>query len=91
VTPFEAAPVVTKILDEHWNKPLPVALWSAQRDVYGSDLRRPYVAAGVFPQRLHVERVDYPQRIRKQLAGSLRGWREMLAGIDPADTKRVDL
>jgi hypothetical protein len=89
VTPFEAAPVVTKILDEHWNKPLPIALWSAQRDVYGPDFRRPYVAAGVFSQRLHVERVDYPQRIRKQLASSLGGWRDMLAGIESADTKRV--
>jgi hypothetical protein len=89
ITPFEAASVVNRVLDEHWNKPLAIALWSAQRDVYTSDLRRPYVVAGVFPQRLRVEPVDYPQRIRRRLARSLAGWREMLAGLDPGDTKRI--
>ena len=89
ITPFEAAPIVTKLLYEHWDKPLAVALWSAQRDVYGSDARRPYVVAGVFPQRLRVEPADYPERIRRRLAGSLAGWREMLARIDPADSKRL--
>ena len=89
ITPFEAASVVTKVLDEHWNKPLPIALWSAQRDVYTSDLRRPYVIAGVFPQRLRVEPLDYPQRIKRRLEQSLAGWKVMLAGIDLGDAKRV--
>ena len=89
LTPFEAAPVVTKVLDEHWNKPLAIALWSAQRDVY-SDLRRPYVVAGVFPQRLRVERRDYPERIKRRLTRSLAGWREMLAGLDPGNAKRME-
>jgi hypothetical protein len=78
VTSSEAAEVITKVLDQHWEKPLPVALWAAQRDVYGSNLRRPYVVAGVFPQRLRVEPRDYPLRIRQQLDRSLRGYQEML-------------
>src|SRR5260370_12759522 len=90
LTPFEAAPVVTKVLNEHWNKPLAIALWSAQRDVYTSDLRRPYVVAGVFPQRLRVERRDYPQRSKRRLARSLAGWREILAGLDPGNGKRIE-
>jgi hypothetical protein len=45
--------------------------------------------AGVFPQRLRVERADYPRRIANQLAGSLDGWKEMLAQIDQANTQRV--
>ena len=44
----EAAEVATKILDDYWGKPLAVALWSAQRDVYRSDLRRPYVVPASF-------------------------------------------
>jgi hypothetical protein len=39
----EAAAVATKLLDDYCGEPLAVALWLAQRDVYGSDLRRPYV------------------------------------------------
>jgi hypothetical protein len=89
ITPFEAESVVTKVLDEHWTKPLPIALWSAQRDVYTSDLRRPYVVAGVFPQRLRVEPLNYPQRIKRHLARSLAGWREMLTGLDSGDAKRI--
>jgi hypothetical protein len=52
ITPSEAAAVVVRALDKHWNKPLAAAMWSAQRDVYGSDIRRPYVVTGVYPQRL---------------------------------------
>lgn len=90
VTSSEAAEVITKVLDEHWETLLPVALWSAQRDVYGSNLRRPYVVAGVFPQRLRVETRDYPARIAEQLSTGLRGYRQMLAETDKAQTKRID-
>jgi hypothetical protein len=89
VTPSEAAAVATQVLDAHWNQPLAIALWSAQRDVYGSDLRRPYVVAGVFPQRLRMAPLDYPERIRKRLGRSLAGWKGMLARIDKGDTKRI--
>ena len=80
VTPFEAAEVITYVLDKHWGKPLPVALWAAQRDVYKSDPRRPYVVAGVFPQslRVRIERLpradqatNYPKPVR--VSGDARG------------------
>jgi hypothetical protein len=88
VTSLEAAEVVTKVLGDHWGKPLPLALWAAQRDVYTSDLRRPYVVAGVFPQWLRVEPRDHPERIRVQLDRSLSGYREMLANSDSGDPQR---
>lgn len=90
VTSAEAAEVVTKLLDSHWNKPLPIALWAAQRDVYKSDPRRPYVVAGVFPQRLRVEPRDYPEHIRRAINRSLSGYQEMLADTDKAEAKRID-
>jgi len=90
VTPIEASEVITKVLDTHWGKPLAVALWSAQRDVYESGQRRPYVVAGVFPQRLRVEPLDYPERIRRRLGSSLAGWKKMLAGTDTSDAKRIN-
>jgi hypothetical protein len=86
----EAAGVVTKVLDEHWGKPLAVALWSAQHDVYGSQLRRPYVVAGVFPQCLRIDPADYPDKIRRRLTTTLAGYKEMLATAERSgDQKRV--
>ena len=88
----EAAEVATRLLDEHWAKPLPIALWSAQRDVYGSSLRRPYVVSGVFPQYFHIDLADHPERIKRQLISTLKGYRDMLAGAEASnDTKRVTL
>lgn len=86
----EAAEVATKLLDKYWGKPLAVAVWSAQRDVYGSDLRRPYVVAGVFPQCLCIDPIDYPERIKRHLAESLAGYEKMLARLEPSgDAKRI--
>jgi hypothetical protein len=86
----EAAEVVTKVLDEHWGKPLAVAVWSAQRDVYGSNLRRPYVVAGVFPQRLRIDPADHPERIKRYLASTLAGYKDMVARLElSGDEKRI--
>ena len=90
VTPIEASEVVTRLLDKHWGKPLAVALWAAQRDVYEGCPRRPYVLSGVFPQRLRVESLDYPERIRKRLASSLAGYREMRSELSEGDGKRIE-
>jgi hypothetical protein len=92
VTPFEASEVIARVLDAHWGKLLPVALWASQRDVYGFNLRRPYVMAGVYPQRLRVETRDYPERIRRRLKSSLTSWRRLLQdayGKDPERDKQI--
>ncbi|WP_316168415.1 MULTISPECIES: hypothetical protein [unclassified Bradyrhizobium] len=90
VTPIEASEVVTRLLDAHWGKPLAVALWAAQRDVYESSQRRPYVVSGVYPQRLRVEPLDYPARVRKRLKGNLAGWKGMIAELSKSDAKRIE-
>lgn len=87
----EAEQVVTKVLDEQWGKPLAVALWLAQREVYGSQLRRPYVVAGIFPQRLRVDPADYPAKIKSRLFRTLAGYKEMLANAElSGDRRRID-
>src|SRR5690606_3848043 len=68
VNDLEAESVAVKLLDKHWGKCLPHALWSAQNDTYGGGgNRRPYIATGVYPQRLRVTRENAPLRIVKQL------------------------
>jgi hypothetical protein len=93
VTSIEASAVVKRILDAHWGKPLPVALWAAQREVYEADQGRPYVVSGVFPQCLRVEPLDYPERIRKRLSRGVAGWKKMLADAkanDGSNANRID-
>jgi hypothetical protein len=88
VTSAEAAGVVERLFGKHFGKPLPVALWAAQRDVYGSGGRAPYVMMGVFPQRLRASRINAPQYIMGQLARGLVTWRRMLARAQPSDEPR---
>lgn len=87
VTSVEAAAVVERMLGKHFGKPLPVGLWAAQRDVYGSGGRIPYVIMGVFPQRMRPSQINAPQYIMEQLAGGLLEWRRMLAKA-PSDQPR---
>jgi hypothetical protein len=91
VTPAEAQEVIIKLLDKHYGKPLPTALWSAQREVYGTSPRRPYVAAGVYPQRLRVKRQDVVGRMVSRLSQSLAAWTRNLAGVDPTDGPRLKM
>jgi hypothetical protein len=71
VSTSEAHDVVVKLLDKHFGKPLPAALWSAQREVYGDGVRRPYIMTGVYPQRLRFFRHDVRRHIAARLAGTL--------------------
>lgn len=79
VTAYDAEPVTTKLLGKHFGKPLPVALWAAQREAYGVDsLRRPYVMAGIFPQRLRTVHRDVPTETVKSLERNARNHKRRL-------------
>lgn len=86
VSTTEAHDVVVGVLGKHFGKPLPSALWSAQRTVYGDSIRRPYVITGVYPQRLRVTRRDVPKDIARELDKGATAWRSKLKGIPSADT-----
>lgn len=91
VTAGEASAVITRMLEKYWGKPIAHAIWAAQRDVYGSSLRRPYVVSGVYPQRLRTTRRDALALIGDKLADGERIWRGKLAVAREAgvDTKRM--
>ena len=91
VTTSEAQEVIIKLLDKHSGKPLAAALWSAQREVYGIGLRRPYIATGVYPQRLRVKRRDVVGRMVSRLSGTLAAWKKTLSGIDPNDSAKTKI
>ena len=82
VLSVEAEGVVVRVIEKHWGKVLPVAVWAAQREVYPNDPRRPYVVSGVFPQKLRVKTLDYPGRIFRRLSRGLETWNEHLNALD---------
>jgi hypothetical protein len=87
VTTSEAHDVVVKLLDKRYGKPLPGALWSTQREVYGNSVRRPYIMTGIYPQRLRVSRHDVPQYIDRRLTRALAKCREQMAQAGPANQR----
>ncbi|MGA8825717.1 MAG: hypothetical protein WB613_23120 [Pseudolabrys sp.] len=57
---------------------------------HSSDLRRPYVVAGVFPQRFHIDRVDQVERVKSRLAKALAAYRDLLASSERSgNAKRI--
>ena len=70
VTDAEAQEVAKRLLESYFGKPLAVALWRAQNDVYGKSVRRPYVLVGTHFQRLRTTRVDAPSYLVERLKQS---------------------
>lgn len=91
VSDLEAESVVVKLLDKYWGKHLPHALWSAQNATYGAGGdRRPYIATGVYPQRLRVTEENTPSQIMKRLIAARDDWKRNSAAIeDEAAHKRT--
>lgn len=91
VSTSEAHDVVVKLLGKRFGKPLPDALWSAQREVYGDSVRRPYIMTGVYPQRLRVSRHNVPQYIASRLSSALAAWQANLRTADSGDERKVKM
>ena len=81
----EAEEIACKITDKHFGKPLAVALWHAQNDVYGDGVRRPYVMVGVHYQRLAATYEDPWVYLRKRLSKSLNYWQGRLVSVVETD------
>jgi hypothetical protein len=91
VSTTEAHDVAVKLLDKHFGKPLPAALWLAQREVYGHSVRRPYVFTGVYPQRLRISRRDLRRYIAQRLSKALAAWQAHLRQADPSNDKQLTM
>lgn len=88
VTVYDAEPVTLNLFGKHFGKPLPVALWASQREAYGANsLRRPYVMAGIFPQRLRTVVRDVPAETAKALLRNARQYKQRLDGDDHLSEK----
>jgi hypothetical protein len=79
VTVYDAEPVTVRLFGKQFGKPLPVALWAAQREAYGvNSARRPYVMAGIFPQRFRTKFRDVPMETAKTLLQHARNYKNRI-------------
>ncbi len=69
---MEAEHILKSIFRKHHEKPLPVALWAAQRDAYGSDIRHPYVHEGVFTQYINVIPAQNSSVLKHKISEALK-------------------
>ena len=92
VTDAEAESVIVGVLDKHWGKLLPHAIWAAQNATYGKNGdRRPYIVTGVYPQRLRTTKENVPLTIMRSLLRGWAKWNKNLkeAGNDSARAKKI--
>jgi hypothetical protein len=87
ISTSEVQEVIARLIDKEFRKPLPAAIWSAQRKVYNGTDRRPYVMTGVYTQWLRTTFRDVPKDIIKRLAAGHEDWLGFLSKIDPSDKK----
>ena len=88
ISTTEAEDVLLRALRKHHGKALPHAFWSAQREAYGDDPRRPYVVAGVYPQRIRATIADVPAYIASELARGRDAWIRYRDDAGPHDAQR---
>ncbi len=89
VSTSEAHDVVVKLLGKHFDKPLPAALWSSQREVYGESIRRPYIMTGVYHQRLRITARDVPRYIASRLSEALAEWKMRLRNLPTGEERKA--
>jgi hypothetical protein len=85
--PAVAQEVIVKLLGKYFGMPLPAALWSAQREIFNGT-PHPYIAIGVYPQKLRASDHDIPKYIATRFARALRRWKAALEQLDSRDEQR---
>jgi hypothetical protein len=88
ISTSEADEVTTRVFGKYRKMPLAHAYWAAQREVYQGAIRRPYVVAGVYPQRVEPARGDIPAHIARKLIRGRRIWQTFLAKSEPLEKSR---
>ena len=93
VTNTEAEEVATKLLKTYFGKPLALALWRAQNDVYSNSTRRPYLFVGTHFQKLRTNVQNNAKYLIKRLLTSERYWARALQefqGDNESNKKTVE-
>lgn len=77
VVGVEAEEIAEQVLKKHFGKPLAVALWHAQNEVYKSGIRRPYLLVGIHYQRLSSTFENVHKYLLKRMSRNLSYWQKI--------------
>jgi hypothetical protein len=87
VTDVEATEIANSLFKNHLDKPLAMAIWCAQNDIYGDDKRHPYVMVGLHFSRMSFSKKDVPKYIAYYLLESLMAWK--IKSVDESKDSEV--
>lgn len=79
VSDAEAQEVINRLMTKHVGKPIALALWHVQREVYGDSPRRPYAVMGVYFQSLRTATGKTPSMVATRLRRAHAHWSSRLA------------
>jgi hypothetical protein len=91
IMPSEAYEVSVRLLEKHFEKFLPVALWRAQNEVFGSNVRRPYVMTGVFTQKIHISHHDVPVYLVEAVSKALSFYKKRKVSSEWGTKKNAEI
>jgi hypothetical protein len=88
----EAQEIGSRLFGKYYGRELAVALWRAQRDVYGNEIRRPYALVGCHFQRLRTYRDNGLSFAIDELETAVTDWERHLDTIDrnSQEAKSID-
>jgi hypothetical protein len=82
ILPSEAQSVTEKLLGKRFGKPLPLALWRAQREISNEGLRRPYIMFGVYTQFLRPPKHQVVLDLVRRLKAARAVWQKRVESTD---------
>lgn len=91
VSTSEAAAIASKALERHFGKPLPLAIWLAQNEVYGEGPRRPYIVNGTYCQRFRSVQHNTPEEIARKLYRDLISHKKMRDNFNGSSDSLISL
>ena len=65
-----ARDMAVRLTGKYFGKPLAVALWRAQKDIYGDSIKQPYIMVGPHFQRLRITSEDKAERVLQNITRS---------------------
>lgn len=76
ITEIEAKEIGRRLFASHLQEPLAFALWQVQNEVYGGQMRHPYVMVGPHFTRIRISQINVPKYLTQRLSISMKRWQQ---------------
>ena len=85
----EAKEIGTRLFASHVEQPLALRLWQVQKEVYGHDVRRPYIMVGPHFTKIRIRQINAPKYLTLRLSQSMKMW-QMKSETHPEEEIRMN-